>query len=132
MILALATSAALAQSYTTDLGLGSVASGDVNGDGYDDMVAGASAYANGQNGEGAVYVWFGSVSGLEDQPSWRHESDLVGGELGASVAVGDVNGDGYDDVLAGAPGVGSPWASGRAYLFLGSPTGPSATPDWTY
>ena len=51
-------------------------------------------------------------------------------QYAASVAfAGDVNGDGYDDVLVGDPETSS--ATGRVDLFYGSATGLSATPDWS-
>jgi hypothetical protein len=38
--------------------------GDVNGDGYDDLVAGAPRYDGGQSDEGAAFVYYGSPSGI--------------------------------------------------------------------
>ena len=45
--------------------------------------------------------------------------------------VGDVNQDGYDDIILSAQGWnGPPTDGGRALIYLGSPTGPSQTPAW--
>ncbi|MCB9652499.1 MAG: FG-GAP repeat protein, partial [Deltaproteobacteria bacterium] len=71
----------------------SVASaGDVNGDGYDDVVVGAHRYDNGQFGEGAVFLYLGSAAGLSATPAWTAEADRGGAWLGSTVAsAGDVN-----------------------------------------
>jgi len=59
---------------------------------------------------------------------WSYESDLASAQFGFSVSVaGDVNGDGYSDVIVGAPYYGT---DGRAFVFHGSATGLSSTPDW--
>jgi hypothetical protein len=84
----------------------SVAGADVNGDGYSDVIVGAYAYDAGQTDEGAVFVFPGGVSGVADgNPAIamaRLESNQAGAELGHGVAgAGDVNGDGYGDLIAG-------------------------------
>ena len=111
----------------------SVASaGDVNGDGYEDVIVGAGTYDNGQIDEGRAFVFYGSAVGLSQTPNWRAESNQAGAYFGNSVAsAGDVNGDGYDDVIVGA------WTydngqigEGRAFVFYGSAVGLSETPNW--
>ena len=107
--------------------------GDVNGDGYSDVIVGAWKYDNGQTDEGRAYVYLGSAFGLAASPAWTAESDQAGARFGSSVSTaGDVNGDGYSDVIVGA------WYytngetnEGRAYCYLGSATGLSAVPAWT-
>ncbi|MCB9698674.1 MAG: FG-GAP repeat protein [Alphaproteobacteria bacterium] len=111
----------------------SVASaGDVNGDGYDDIIVGAPGYTDGQAEEGAAFLYLGSSTGPWTTPSWTRESDTAGARFGASVAAaGDVNGDGYGDVVIGAPGyTNGETEEGRAYLFLGSPFGLRLAPAW--
>ncbi|MFC1683213.1 C25 family cysteine peptidase [Candidatus Zixiibacteriota bacterium] len=107
--------------------------GDVNGDGYSDVIVGAQGYSDGQSEEGAAYLYFGGSSGLSTQPDWSAEGDQVGAYMGYSVAgAGDVNGDGYSDVIVGAAYADvSGTDEGRVYLYFGSASGPSETPDWT-
>jgi len=120
---------------STLFGASVASAGDVNGDGYQDVIIGAPSYHNGQDMEGRAYVYYGSAAGIKPLPAWAFESNLTECELGWSVAsAGDVNGDGFDDVMAASefcsPNPGTEDREGRAYLFLGSATGPSATPDW--
>jgi hypothetical protein len=108
--------------------------GDVNGDGYSDVIVGAPYYSNGQTDEGRAFVYLGSATGLATTPAWTFESDQVGARLGWSVSTaGDVNGDGYSDVIVGAYLYDATQpAEGRSYVFLGSATGLSTTPVWTW
>ena len=112
----------------------SVASaGDVNGDGYDDVIVGAPAFDGGQAGEGAALVYLGSDIGLSTTPSWAVDSDQAVASFGWSVSTaGDVNGDGYDDVLIGAYLFDNGQNNeGRAYVFHGSASGLSWVANWT-
>jgi hypothetical protein len=106
--------------------------GDVNGDGYDDIVVGARYYDDGQTNEGAVFVYHGSPTGPGTSADWMVGSNQANAGLGAHVALaGDVNGDGYGDVIAGAPTFDNGQSNeGRAYVYHGSATGLSAAPDW--
>jgi hypothetical protein len=104
----------------------SVASaGDVNGDGYSDVIISASSISN---NAGRAYVFLGSSNGLPPTPtSTILAPDGQGGLFGSSVAsAGDVNGDGYADVIVGAQSANS--GIGTAHLFLGAATGISTTP----
>jgi hypothetical protein len=110
------------------------AAGDVNSDGYDDVVVGAAAYDAGQMDEGKAFLYLGSATGLSTTPVWQDEGDNEGGLMGKSVAAaGDVNGDGYDDLLIGL-GLysGGESEEGRAHLYYGNATGVSTNPDWIY
>ncbi|MFC1573065.1 FG-GAP-like repeat-containing protein [Candidatus Eisenbacteria bacterium] len=125
-----------------NLGTSVASAGDINNDGYDDIIVGAYWYDNGQSDEGMAFVWLGGASGLgaDGNPTnadWRAESDEEDATLGISVATaGDVNGDGYDDVIVGAPRYDQPGVdSGTAFIWFGGSAGlgPDGTPenaDW--
>jgi PKD repeat protein len=107
--------------------------GDVNGDGYDDVIVTALFYDNGETDEGRAFVYHGSATGLSTVADWTAESDQAYPAFGVSAGTaGDVNGDGYDDVVVGAPGYDNgQMDEGRAFVYHGSATGLSATADWT-
>lgn len=110
--------------------------GDVNGDGYGDILIGASRntegggqHGNVQNQAGQVYIVFGKGSGWAmdasladaDASFWGRIGDHLGNILDG---VGDINNDGYNDML-----IGLPWSSdgfdqqGKVYLILGKESG---------
>jgi hypothetical protein len=114
-------------------GLSVSTAGDVNGDGYGDVIVGANLYDNGQVNEGRAFVYHGSPTGLSATAAWTAESNQLAAEFGVSVSTaGDVNGDGYSDVVVGAYNYdGSQTDEGRAYVYHGAPSGLSASPAWT-
>jgi len=99
--------------------------GDVNGDGYADILVAAVRYAS---QTGRVYLYLGGPTGPAAQPDVELTGpDGTGGYFGRpAIGVGDVNGDGYADVLITAYGIDS--YTGRAYLYLGGPTGLATEP----
>lgn len=114
--------------------------GDVNGDGFADMVFGAPLADAGGEDSGRAYVVFGGP-GLKSGSLTELASGATGFTLDgaqgrdyAGTAVergGDVDADGYDDVLVGAPGSNpSGGDSGRAYVIFGDPS-PAGGPLWT-
>jgi two-component sensor histidine kinase len=112
----------------------SVASaGDVNGDGFSDVVVGANFAEVDDINEGVAVVFLGSAAGLRFEPHWIGQPNERFAAYGSSVAgVGDVDGDGYDDVLVGAPQASDDQHfEGLAALYRGSRQGLSAEPVWT-
>ena len=110
-----------------------VAMGDINADGYDDLIVGCPQCTHGEPQEGQVYVYLGSAAGLTTTPAWSWEPNQARAFAGYSVAyLGDVNGDGYGDIAIGSPGFDhGNRDEGRADVFAGTPTGPNSAPFWT-
>jgi hypothetical protein len=110
-----------ADGGTTASGFGSNVSipGDLNGDGYADILVGAT---DAGSVVGVVYAYFGHATGPSTTPDFMlhgNSADTLPYYFYPSGPIGDVNGDGFTDVLCStAAGYG-------AWLFLGSATGPS-------
>ncbi len=115
------------------LGYSVAGAGDVNGDGYADVIVGARYHDDTESNEGRVYVFLGGADGLEASPVWFADGGQANANLGWSVATaGDVNGDGLADVIAGAYRADVTWLDdGEARVYLGTPGGPADEPGWT-
>jgi hypothetical protein len=120
------------KSFEADFGRSVACAGDVNGDGYDDVIVGAPLDEVSVMTEGRVFLYLGSSDGLTTF-SWSDESGQEACFFGHAVAgAGDVNGDGYDDFLVGADSWdGPPQAAGAAFLYFGAADGTPVL-GWTY
>jgi len=101
------------------------AAGDVNGDGFGDIVVGSPGQDHLANLDaGAAYVYYGPVTGIV--PSYLSDFVITTTQAESSVGeavggVGDVNGDGLDDLMIGAPRIDDGGLNnGAAYLFYGA------------
>ncbi len=104
----------------------SISAGDINGDGYDELVLGANgANPNGPFPDGAVYVVYGKASGFGASLNLGNLDGFNGfridgstepfNRLGDAVDAGsDFNGDGFNDIVMGIPG-----DPGATYIFYG-------------
>ena len=115
--------------------------GDVNGDGYDDLIIGARfADPDGESDAGESYVVYGgasapgtdgvlALSALDGTNGFTLTGIDPGDRSGVSVSsAGDVNGDGYDDLIIGAPGAEpNGTRSGETYVVYGGLTGTEST-----
>jgi VCBS repeat-containing protein len=131
----------LANDYA---GISVSSAGDVNGDGFDDLIVGANRGDDGGSDAGEAYVVFGSASGfgsavtiggitrqvidltsLTAAQGFIIQGDAAVDRAGVSVsAAGDVNGDGFDDLIVGAPfGDDGGSYAGEAYVVFGSASG---------
>jgi Ca2+-binding RTX toxin-like protein len=132
---------ALRGEFYDKIGSAVSSAGDVNGDGFDDIVVGSVSVSDRGAYTGAAYVLFGKASGFGTVPPGGDtpEIDLsdpiaaadgfliIGAATqdaaGQSVSgAGDFNGDGFDDIIVGAIGAepsGGAYATGEAYLIFG-------------
>jgi hypothetical protein len=112
------------------------AAGDINGDGYADLVVGAHLYDNGTQNEGSAFVYYGSAVGLPALPALTLDNPVAGqtdaamGECAA--AAGDLNGDGFADFVVGASKQDNGASDeGNAFVYYGSAGGPPSSPSVT-
>jgi hypothetical protein len=120
-------------------GVSVAAAGDVNGDGRDDVLVGAELVSNnGRLFSGSAYVVYGAASPVEvdlaalGARGFRIDGAAASDRAGWSVAAaGDVNGDGRDDVLVGAPFASNNGreSSGSAYVVYGEQAADPADVD---
>lgn len=111
-----------------------LATGDVNNDGFPDLLVAANSFNTGRADAGKVYLHLGTASGLSETPAWSSSGDNIeGAYFGASLALVDLNGDGFADAVIGASNYrkGERGAfTGRVYVYPGSAAGLSNQPIW--
>ncbi len=123
------------------LGHAVASAGDVNGDGYGDLLVSAvdadvEDPFNEAPGPGAVMLYYGSAEGLgiDPRPARVFTGTSMREAFGSAIAcAGDVNHDGYTDVLVGARlADGANMDVGASGLYLGSADGLQAAPSRTW
>ncbi|MCP4570440.1 MAG: VWA domain-containing protein [FCB group bacterium] len=102
------------------LGIAVADAGDVNGDGYSDIMVGASGHDGGGSGQGAVYIYSG-LDGVALRILYGSSASVPdNAAYGEAVAgIGDINADCFADILVGSPQAAAPVSTqnGRAYIY---------------
>lgn len=107
---------------------------DMNRDGINDLLVGASGHTGALSSQGKIYIYRGTKKGLDPQAWFSRAGDNADDEFGRSLAGADVNGDGFMDLIVGTPGLTGAGKGARVtvpgsmYVFNGSAKGVSSTP----
>jgi len=120
--------------YGDEFGYSVADAGDINHDGYSDVIIGSPGYYGLFSDAGRASVFYGSPSGLSTNAGWTFDCNVENARFGYSVSgAGDLNGDNFDDVIIGAPDYSNGQTNeGRVFVFYGSNTGLNTSPAWVY
>ena len=119
------------EAHSIMFGLAATGVGDVDQDGFDDVLVGAPHSAEAAYDGGKVFLFHGSRSGLDPRPAWTAACSEKGALLGWSMtARTSLNQDGFGDFAIGAPGTyDTTQTVGRVFVYLGSRSGPPSDPS---
>ncbi|MDQ3193385.1 MAG: integrin alpha [Bacteroidota bacterium] len=103
------------EAIINNFGISVSTAGDVNRDGYSDVIVGADGYGSDR---GRAYVFYGG-SAMNNVPDNIMTGEATSNNFGNSVSTaGDINNDGYSDMIVGAYDYGSGSGIGRAYVYI--------------
>ncbi len=103
----------------------------MNNDGYNDLLVTAVGIDHPERNEGTLYLYLGSSSGLTSTPSWSAEGNWPDGQFGISVSTGDLDGDGFREIVVGSSHYSDNlFDQGRVQIFRGTSAGPATSPFW--
>ncbi len=119
------------EAAETYLGASVAGAGDVDADGVSDAIVGAPGYRN----VGAAYVYLGSATGLVTETAHVVTGTTASGFGRAVAGLGDIRGDGYDDIIVGAPlydrgQIDPDDNAGAVLVYYGSTSGIGLTAAW--
>ena len=119
-----------------EFGSAVAAAGDINGDGFADIILGAPKMQNNVYRDGIVRIYTGGPGGLAPTAVWMVGGGQTGARFGHAVSgAGDINDDGFDDLIIGAPNAGPDDdyvdnnGAGETYVVFGSSDGLASSLD---